>query len=388
MTDFIKNGTGDSRFLKSAISPTDTWEQARQKLIDGDFPIDMNGFNPSGILEQGTPLNKATFLTDAVATLFGLGTNAVPNDVFEILHASKVISDKNRDIIKNLMLRDLQIMLNLTLNSSNIDAWCDLLDDDSMLNTGMSSNYEFSGGGGVYTTADLLTQPTDDEVFNIVGYQSSFGAKAGQTFRLSEDAYVLSIVTKMRRVGTVSDDIILKVYASDKATLLATSVNTITGSTISLSASFCTFYFSGVGLSLQANTTYFLEISRTGSYSTSNYYKAFRTSSNVYADGQSYKYDGSWISEAFDLRFTVNYRQKATLVWNSTASEPFSVISVVSEVQTSDGTISYFVSQNGSTWLPITLEEIKDVNFTVSSIYVKAEILGIDVLNGIAWGGY
>lgn len=38
--------------------------------------------------QQGDPLNKATLLKDATAALYGLGTGAVPNDLFNILSAS------------------------------------------------------------------------------------------------------------------------------------------------------------------------------------------------------------------------------------------------------------------------------------------------------------
>ena len=34
---------------------------------------------------EGTPLNKSTFLTDATAALFGLGGEAVPDDIFVLL---------------------------------------------------------------------------------------------------------------------------------------------------------------------------------------------------------------------------------------------------------------------------------------------------------------
>lgn len=37
---------------------------------------------------EGTPLNKSTFLTDATAALFGLGSDAVPDEVFEKINES------------------------------------------------------------------------------------------------------------------------------------------------------------------------------------------------------------------------------------------------------------------------------------------------------------
>ena len=40
-------------------------------------------------VEVGTPLNKATFLTDATAALFGLTDAAVPDDVFALLSQNR-----------------------------------------------------------------------------------------------------------------------------------------------------------------------------------------------------------------------------------------------------------------------------------------------------------
>ena len=38
--------------------------------------------------EEGMALNKANLLTDETAALFGLGEDAVPNDVFSVIHSS------------------------------------------------------------------------------------------------------------------------------------------------------------------------------------------------------------------------------------------------------------------------------------------------------------
>jgi hypothetical protein len=85
MTDFSPKGTGNSRFLKSSIGETTTWEQFRELLRGGTAPIDLNGINPLGINDAGTPLSKATLLTDATAANYGLPTTATPNDVFSAI---------------------------------------------------------------------------------------------------------------------------------------------------------------------------------------------------------------------------------------------------------------------------------------------------------------
>lgn len=88
MQDFVPNGTGNSRYLKSVenfkmLYPT--YDDFVAALVDGTLPVDFNGINMSGIAQIGTALNKATLLTDATAAMYGLGGDAVPDDVFMAL---------------------------------------------------------------------------------------------------------------------------------------------------------------------------------------------------------------------------------------------------------------------------------------------------------------
>lgn len=85
MKDTIIKGTGDSRYLKSAIPADITHEQLVALLRDGTFPVDLAGVNPAGMQQVGDALNKATFLKDATAALYGLGAEAVPDEVLRIL---------------------------------------------------------------------------------------------------------------------------------------------------------------------------------------------------------------------------------------------------------------------------------------------------------------
>lgn len=85
MQDFVPLGTGNSRNLKSAIPAGTTWEQALAMLRGGTFPIDIGAVNPSGISQQGNPLNKNTLLKDETAALFGKSNTAVPDEIFQIL---------------------------------------------------------------------------------------------------------------------------------------------------------------------------------------------------------------------------------------------------------------------------------------------------------------
>lgn len=85
MKDFIPKGTGDSRYLKSAIPADITHEQLVALLRTGTFPIDLAGVNPDGVAQRGDALNKGNLLTDDTARDYGVGIAAVPDDVFKAL---------------------------------------------------------------------------------------------------------------------------------------------------------------------------------------------------------------------------------------------------------------------------------------------------------------
>ena len=85
MKDSILKGTGNSRFLKSAIPEGTTWAEALAMLRAGTFPMDLNGINSAGFQQVGTPLNKANLLKDVNALTLGLTGDAVPNDMFNVL---------------------------------------------------------------------------------------------------------------------------------------------------------------------------------------------------------------------------------------------------------------------------------------------------------------
>lgn len=67
MQDGIIKGTGNSRYIKSAIAEATTWEQFRAALIAGTLPIDLAGINAAGWQQIGMALSKGSLLSDATA---------------------------------------------------------------------------------------------------------------------------------------------------------------------------------------------------------------------------------------------------------------------------------------------------------------------------------
>lgn len=85
MNDGIILGTGNSRWMKSAIPEDITHEELVALLRAGTFPFDLNGINEAGWRQLGQALNKASLLKDATAELYGLTSEAVPDDVLVII---------------------------------------------------------------------------------------------------------------------------------------------------------------------------------------------------------------------------------------------------------------------------------------------------------------
>lgn len=96
MKDGVPKQTGNSRFLKSAISSNITFEQFRDMLRNGTLPIDINGINASGWAELGTPLNKASLMSGTVESQYGLSSTNTPSDVF--IKIKSLIDEENTNV--------------------------------------------------------------------------------------------------------------------------------------------------------------------------------------------------------------------------------------------------------------------------------------------------
>ena len=122
MENLVPLGTGNSRFMKSNISPSTTLAQLIQMLNNGTFPYDIGPINPAGISQQGDPINKDTLLKDATAGLYGLGSDAVPDDVLSKLSKSILIglTPKYEEVTINLSNVVVGQVINLPYNGKMV----------------------------------------------------------------------------------------------------------------------------------------------------------------------------------------------------------------------------------------------------------------------------
>lgn len=82
MIDGIIKADGTSRLMRAELPAT--YEEFRAQCRDGTQPLDIL-FNALGWSQLPTFLNKENLLKDPTASMFGLGADAVPNDVFGVL---------------------------------------------------------------------------------------------------------------------------------------------------------------------------------------------------------------------------------------------------------------------------------------------------------------
>lgn len=130
MIDSVLKGTGNSRFLKSAVPAGTSWADALAMLQAGTFPIDFNGINAEGFQQVGTPLNKANLLKDATAAQIGLPPSATPDDMFQALgntgelHVWRKTVKNAADVPAgyNLGVKTTKTILNTTGNSHGSSA--------------------------------------------------------------------------------------------------------------------------------------------------------------------------------------------------------------------------------------------------------------------------
>lgn len=93
MIDSVIMGTGNSRFMKSAIPQDITHSEMVELLRAGNFPFDLNGLHAPGWDILGPPLNKATLLPDSVCDV--LGIDRVTSTVAEALLAIPSVLGKS-----------------------------------------------------------------------------------------------------------------------------------------------------------------------------------------------------------------------------------------------------------------------------------------------------
>jgi hypothetical protein len=178
-------------------------------------------------------------------------------------------------------------------------------------------NNTASGTAFTVNTPTLEFTGTDPVYADEVEYEIQVDTSAGFD-SIAGSFSVNKINVRMGYNGSPTDGVYVRVYSDTGSTLLGTS-NTVPYTSITSGGSNNDFTFT-TPFQLSGTTKYYFSVYRTGARDDTNYFKAFTSASNVYADGGTYSIsDGSWGSEgtSIDYAFIVYDAASGAIVTQS-----------------------------------------------------------------------
>jgi len=371
---FDEGGNAIKDYINTTLIP-DT-EQEINAVVGGV----VLGQIPDGTITpaklSGEVYSNDDILTADTKTLYGFDGGAVPDDVFSVIDARA----------KNSLLRELNIMLNLSLGTSNIDAWADLLSDNTRINTAASSGYTLSGGKLASSNAQNSSINTSCSLNG-----STSNQKIAQTFKAIFNSNLAGITVQLLKHNAPIGNIYLELWSTSAGVpnaMLASSNNI---NCESMPDGWGYYMFSFADYPLTMNTTYALVVNVTYAMSGTHFFELAMNTTNPYADGSKFEFNGSsWSNNAsYDLYFIVA-TSECTVIWKPvTATEAPTYAAVCADKTPGVGTITFSVSDDGINWTEITaLDKAQKVNFDAAGIYLKCVITGNAEVRAVAWGGY
>jgi hypothetical protein len=226
---------------------------------------------------------------------------------------------------------------------------------------------------------------------NEVGTGSN--AYIGQIFTPSVDISPASVSLYLARDddgSTSVHSITMKIYSVSNGlpkSVLYNSSTTYAQNGLPLSASLRAFNFSGVTLSAGVQYAFVLV---PDVVSSTYYYRVGTTSS--YPGGNYVRYDGS-IWSSYSTQSIIFVMQEAspsaTVIWTAvTSTEALNIMAVVADQDEKTGTITWYVSDDGTNWIETDLDTMTATNFDATSVYLKCVLTGDATVSAVAYGGY
>lgn len=315
-----------------------------------------------------------------ISTLSG-NVDVIDADVTELKNTVPAALDK-------LLINDLLMSLQLAANSANIDAWCDLLGNTSMIDTVNSSNYLVTSG---QLKANDTFSGGSSGTNTMLGYDT-YSYKFSQAFTPTVSGQLKSVTITMYKSGSPTDNLICELYTASggvpTGSVLASATIAMTSLPTSASAVTITF---GTPYSLVAGQVYCIVLSRSGSVSSSNYVMLPLGSTANGFPSSMYKYGPSAWSDTgkyFNMSYYVSV--VATVIWQSVnASEILNRMAVaVNQALNTSGIVSWSVSDDGINWVDLTnTNQMYDTGFDATSVYLKCVIQNDATVSAVAWGG-
>lgn len=320
-------------------------------------------------------------IPDGSITALKLASNAVTTA--KILDGNVTLAKLEAnivDLIQNNLLNILRLKLQVSLAASDIDAYSDLFADTSLLNSSTSINAAVTNGSlyaGIYSGPHSSAQNFEDGTYGNIG----------QTFTPGQSCTVNTVKVNLRRVGA-SATVSAYIYATSggvPTSLLYTATNTVATDNVGGDG---TFTFSGANVT--AGTMYALVFAiSTGGVDNCG---QIGTSSTNYSAGTMVSANTSdtvWTVRSGDIYFEMTC-STGTAIWTAvTPSEALTYVAVTVNTTPGAGTITWYLSDDGSAWVQITAEDaIQTVSFDAASLYLKCVLTGNATVEAVAYGGY
>jgi len=338
----------------------------------------------------------------------------VLSDKFPILPAD--ISEDAMNLPRKNLLNILKLKLQMALSSTDIDAWSDVLTDNSLINDSLSSFYSVSDDSLVVKSYFAVTKSpqtavndssagdlawsnpdsacikhSEDGSFAGLGAGTSQYLKASNFgFSIPSNAVINGIQIDVLK-GEATDENYYNCYdvsayivtASGNISTVQNKKSSYQWSHVSLDSSFSN-YISNRPYTNYGGSTDLWGLSWTPlDINSSNFGFAFQA-----LNGNSSKW-----AVVDHIKITVFYTvpsPTATIIWNSvTPSEALTYIAITSDQSFTSGTINWYISENGTNWIKITsLDTLQAVNFTLNSLHLKCTMTGDAKIDAVAFGGY
>jgi hypothetical protein len=303
-------------------------------------------------------------------------------------------------IIDNLKINALLTNLQLSANSRNIDAWCDILDNTSMINTSLSSEYVLSGSK--LTATRSMNQLMKSKDFNYFFFDNgSYIRKyVAQVIKTTTSTSKLNSITVCICLGgktppdggvtcklySTSGGVPLAVIAASTTIIPYSSINSIASDGLEF-----TFMFNPINLTPNTQYAFVLSSITETMGNVYNYAVAHDNGTSSYSGGKAYNFTGStWTQYSNSLYFKISIIDTVgTVIWNKQISTtPLSKIAITSSLAYNTGSISWYLSNNGTNWISVpNLNTMIQTNFTTTDVYLKCVLTNDSEIYSVAFGG-
>lgn len=327
------------------------------------------------------------------------GLNADDSSLTSLVAAVKEVFDSTTNVNK-LLINSLLTNLKLTVNSSNIDAWCDLFLDNSMIDVTNSSNFHNLNGIKAVQSWDFDIQYSTTGEIDFGNTATGFFK--GITINVTGKISLSSISVELKKYGSPTDNVLCQIRSFDGTTVGSVlHERSLLGSSLTTSLAVKSFDFSDVVLD---RGQYAILITRSGAYNGSNFYYAKSTTNSTDSDYVRYRISGSNASvwtvykSGADIQYKILFTivianfipGEAEILWDALASsEALSTMAISAEQNAGTGTISWALSDDGANWVTVSnLNEMVSTSFEAAAVYLRCLLTGDAAIEAVAWGGF